>query len=146
MKGISPLIATILLIAFTVSIGGVLSLWLTSLTKTQIGTTESQASAVIKCSSADLKILSASSINNRVIVTHYGYGLKFYPLTIQFSDGTVNTTFAPANSITAGNTSTINVTFPAGANWVKITGSCEYGTANTTIDAACRSPEDCWTG
>lgn len=144
MKGLSSFVASVLLIAFTIAIGGILSVWITSLTKTQTSLTETQTSGVTKCSSADLEIISASPTNNKVVITHYGYGLKFYPVNVIFSDGTVNSTFAQRYGITAGNTTTLNVTFPTGVSWVKVSGSCEYGTSNMTIESMCRNSEDCW--
>lgn len=50
MKGISALIATVLLIAFTVGTAGIISVWLTGFTKEQTGTIGDQASTSVLCS------------------------------------------------------------------------------------------------
>jgi flagellin-like protein len=56
MKGISPLIATVLLIAFTVAVGGIISVWLTGFTRTQTQAVGSQASISITCSNGGIAL------------------------------------------------------------------------------------------
>jgi len=60
MKGVSPLIATVLLIAFTVAVGGLISIWLTGFTQTQTSAVGSQASTSIACSNGGLSLSSMS--------------------------------------------------------------------------------------
>lgn len=50
MKGISPLIATVLLIAFTVAVGGILSVWLTTYSRTSIDIIGTQSNTQLTCS------------------------------------------------------------------------------------------------
>jgi flagellin-like protein len=52
MKGISAIIASVLLIAFTVAVGGILSVWSTTLTTTQTQTVGNQTGGQIVCSPA----------------------------------------------------------------------------------------------
>lgn len=56
MKGISPLIATVLLIAFVVAVGGLLSVWLSSLTSSQTETVEAGGDALAKCATTNIII------------------------------------------------------------------------------------------
>lgn len=56
MKGISPLIATILLIAFTVAVGGLLSVWFSSLTTSQTQTVQAGSDALANCATTSLSI------------------------------------------------------------------------------------------
>jgi len=49
MKGISPFIAVILLIAFTIGVGGIINLWLSSYTRTTADVVGNQSSTEIKC-------------------------------------------------------------------------------------------------
>lgn len=60
MKAVSPLIATVLLIAFTVAVGGLISIWLTGFTQTQTQSVGSQASTQITCSNGGLALSSMS--------------------------------------------------------------------------------------
>jgi len=48
-KAISPMIATILLIAFTVAVGGIISVWLTTYTRTAQTAVSGATEAHIKC-------------------------------------------------------------------------------------------------
>jgi hypothetical protein len=50
MKALSPMIATVLLIAFTATVAGLLIAWYPSLFQTQSGTVESQVKQVVSCS------------------------------------------------------------------------------------------------
>lgn len=50
MKGISPLIASVLLIGFTVAVAGLVSVWLTSFTRTTTGTISDQGTEQVVCS------------------------------------------------------------------------------------------------
>ncbi len=70
MKGISPLIASVLLIAFTIAIAGVISGWMSGLTKT---TTEA-AGRGAKCPGAGLEIISTSCSSNIVKITTMNSG------------------------------------------------------------------------
>jgi flagellin-like protein len=49
MKGISPLIAAVLLIAFTVAIGGIVSVFFTSFTKQTTGSVSSSGQSLVGC-------------------------------------------------------------------------------------------------
>jgi flagellin-like protein len=59
-KGISPLIATVLLIAFTVSVAGMISVWLTSFTKTSTDVVGTQANTQIICSNGQIDLQSVN--------------------------------------------------------------------------------------
>jgi len=50
MKGVSPLIATVLLIAFTISIAGIISIWLIGFSRTSSETIGSEAERQLICS------------------------------------------------------------------------------------------------
>jgi len=58
MKGVSPLIATVLLIAFTLSIAGLLGGWLSGLTKTQTETLEKSSQETMNCTGSVLNIVN----------------------------------------------------------------------------------------
>jgi len=58
MKGISPLIATVLLIAFTLSVAGLLGGWFSGLTKTQTEVIEKSSEETMNCTGSLLTIVS----------------------------------------------------------------------------------------
>jgi hypothetical protein len=63
-KGISYFIAAILLIAFAVSIGGLISAWLISFTRTSTSTVGQQASTQISCSYGGVDLKNLRYINS----------------------------------------------------------------------------------
>lgn len=96
-KGISPLIATIMLIAFTLIVAGILSGW-----ATQFATT--QRTIAQRCSEARIILQNGvyDSANQTLMLVLYNYGkvnMNFRPIvtyingsTFAFSDRTINTT------------------------------------------------------
>ncbi|MEM5868142.1 MAG: archaellin/type IV pilin N-terminal domain-containing protein [Candidatus Aenigmatarchaeota archaeon] len=64
MKGISPLVATVLLIAFVVSVAGILSIWLNSLTVSTTQLVGTEASVAITCSYGGIKLSDLSFSND----------------------------------------------------------------------------------
>jgi hypothetical protein len=140
------MIAAVLLIAFTVAVGGILSVWLPSLIRTSTAGTETQAQATVKCASAGFEVVSADTGNNKVYITMSSSDVEIFPNTIRFSDGTINTTFTANPSVldSPGEISTITVTYPTDVNSVTVIGLCQYGGTNITIEASCIEKEDCW--
>ena len=63
MKGISPFIATVLLIAFTIVIAGVVNFWLTSFTKTTTEVISEETSTQIICQYGGI-LLKSLAYNN----------------------------------------------------------------------------------
>jgi flagellin-like protein len=55
-KGVSPLIATVLLIAFTIAVGGIISVWLTSFTTTTTQTVGQQSQTQIVCGTGGIQL------------------------------------------------------------------------------------------
>ncbi len=95
-KGISPMIAIVLLIAFTVAVGGILSLWLTTLTSTQTTTTGSAAEKQILCARSVLSIeevthsvIGSDNLVNVTVVYKYG-DENLYNFTLTFIDNARN--------------------------------------------------------
>jgi len=74
MKGISPLIATVLLIAFTLSVAGLLGGWFSGLTKTQTETIEKSSVELMNCTGAVISIVNVLCNNNtlRIVVANEG--------------------------------------------------------------------------
>jgi flagellin-like protein len=58
MKGISSLIATVLLIAFTVSVAGIISVWLTGFIRGSTQTVSEQAGSELVCSYGGISLTS----------------------------------------------------------------------------------------
>ncbi len=70
-KGVSPLIAAVLLIAFTMAVAAILTAWITTFTEEQTGEVGNRSSQVVECSFADMAIFDAvwDSGGNNVTVS-----------------------------------------------------------------------------
>jgi len=64
-KGISPLVAAVILIAATMSIAGILSFWTTGFVRTKLGVAENETEE-IRCLNAEFKLYSWS-LNNSTL-------------------------------------------------------------------------------
>jgi flagellin-like protein len=77
MKGISPLIATVILIAVTVSIVSIIGTWVTTLTKEETGDITNKTGEATDCTGANIEIrdvyIDLSSNISRVSVWNSGY-------------------------------------------------------------------------
>ena len=60
LKGISPLVATVLLIAFTVAVGGIVSVWILGFSRTQTSLVGKEAKESIICSYASIALSDVS--------------------------------------------------------------------------------------
>lgn len=94
------MLAVILLIAFTVAIGGLLSVWITSMTKTQTGVAGAGAEKLIACSKSVLDIGTVyynktdpkgSTLGDiNVSVTYYAGSEDLYNFTFYITDSAGN--------------------------------------------------------
>ena len=80
MKAISPMIAVVLLIAFTVAVGGILSAWMSSLAISQTTTVSSGTEKQVKCSSSLISIVEVRYPS--------GTGRGFVNVTVRYDSGT----------------------------------------------------------
>lgn len=95
-KGISPLIATILLIAFVIAVGGILSGWLVSFTKERIDEARVRGETDIKCSYADIYVSDAdwNDTDGKLSITAENTGmedLSNFNMVIIYSNNTAFT-------------------------------------------------------
>ncbi len=74
MKGISPLVATVLLIAFTVGIGGIISIWISGFTQTSSKIVSKEGENQLICSNGaiDVSNLKYFSSNMSGIIKNNG--------------------------------------------------------------------------
>lgn len=133
-KGISPMVATVLLIAFTVAVGGIVSVWLTGFTNDTTGSVESASSNQTKCAGIFIDIISVSETSFMImnpgaqaindISCYSGNGTLITSDTIGLSAGGINSTFWTRNdssSIICG-------------------GTC----LNIGVSGECKTGQTCW--
>jgi flagellin-like protein len=141
-KGISSIIATVLLIAFTVAVAGILSGWLTSFTTTSTQTVKSQSDTELTCSYGGISLNSlrysggssgylSGNIDNTRTVSLGGLSIQiiFTNKTIQnvklCSTGTTTVSCATANaSLSPRETTTFNITTTSNYDTIRIYTNC----------------------
>lgn len=91
MKGLSPLIATVLLIAFTVGVGGLISVWISGFTQTSSKIVSKEGETQIICSNGAIDLSSLRYCNNNIsgIIKNNGR-ITIGNITVQtvFNNGT----------------------------------------------------------
>ncbi len=143
MKAISPLVATVLLIAFTIGVGGLVSIFVTGLTTTQTGIASNQSESLTKCAGAWLNlykivdattdIIQYSNPNSQIITNVQLIGESMPPINPQF---TLVASLPPGVS---GSNST---GFTVGTNSsFTIRGLCQ---SIVTVEGVCKQGQSCW--
>ena len=134
MKGISPMLATILLVAFTVAIGGIISVWFSSFTRTTTANVESASVNQTKCAGTyiDISSVTASSF---VIVNRGDQNVT--NINCFTSDGTsVSPTI---NYLDPGMSKAVLITRAANTS-VFCSGRC----LSVGVTGECRNTQGCW--
>ena len=137
MKAISPMIAVVLLIAFTIGVGGLVSIFVTGLTTTSTGITSNQSEALTKCAGAWINVQSVQ--NTRVIFSNPNTE-TITGINVVASGGNVTPS---AGSLAPGATRSFS-----GAGWaidgntsVTVRGLCQ---TLVTVEGKCTNAQDCW--
>lgn len=136
MKGISPLIAAVLLIAFTVAIATLIMGWFSTLTRTTTTTVSNKTTEAVACSNALISIedvyvrLNSTESDVRVIVKNSGFStigitsLQAYNTTgHNFSTGFGTGTLA-RGAVVAYNISLASIPTCATFSRVIVTSNC----------------------
>ena len=145
MKGISPLIAAVLLIAFTVAIATLVMGWFSTLTRETTTTVSNKTTEAVACSNAQITVedvyVTAGSLASgsaRVVVKNTGFtilgitSIKVYNTTgHNFSTGFSVVSSFPSGSIQSFSITNVSVpTCPGTFSKVLVTSNCG-GIANT---------------
>lgn len=110
MKGVSPLIASVLLIAITMTLAAILASFVSSYTQQQLSGLESCVGGTITFSTADYPQLSGNTIVAIIDVSNVD--LSGFKIEAINSTGDVNSVTATgATSITAGSSGTVRADF-----------------------------------
>jgi flagellin-like protein len=151
-KGLSPLMASIILIALTLTVAAFLGSWLTSMTKSQTGTVERGGEKLINCTNARLDIAAVSCSNPqgqlKIAVTNIGqFELYNFSIFVKLGPNFLsNSSYPGIGNLNAGEqiiftqpcsktTECINGTV---VNLVRITpGNCPQSFTEETFDVTC---------
>lgn len=152
MKGVSPFIATVLIIAFTIAVGGIVALWLTTFSTTTTTTVGTSGEKQIKCVGSSISVkevrYSTSDLTLvNVTVTHDIGTEQLFNLTIEVSAGgmtnssaTVFTTttdpFGQGESYAAN----VNTNITMAPEYVRVRAFCQTTVA---VVGECKAGEEC---
>lgn len=138
MKGISPMVATILLIAFTVGIGGIISVWMSGFTTSTTGTVEKAATNQTKCAGAWIKL---DSVKSGTIMYSNPSTQNVSSIKLYYTDGTNVVTVTPTTTALApGDAASYSATLGTNTS-VSVKGLC---LASVPIEGQCDNSEPCW--
>ena len=134
-KAISPMIATVLLIAFTVAVGGILSLWLTGLMTTTTSSVENTTTDQIKCASTWINVISVTPTG--VIIVNRG--AQTITSVNCFAGNGTNITSVATPSLVSGGISAGNWTIGTNTSII-CSGKC----LTIGVTGECKSGQTCW--
>ena len=135
MKAISPMIAVILLIAFTIGVGGLVSIFVTGLTTTSTGVTSNQSESLTRCAGAWLNVYSVTG--TRVFISNPN---RQTLTAIDLIAGSGEISVDAVATLSAGASASISWT--AGTNnSVTVRGMCQ---TIVTVEGKCTNSQDCW--
>ncbi|MEM7821409.1 MAG: archaellin/type IV pilin N-terminal domain-containing protein [Candidatus Aenigmatarchaeota archaeon] len=146
MKGISAMIAVVLLIAFTVAVGGLISVWFTTFTRTTTSGVEAATTNQTRCAGAYIKVDSVKSLGDYV-------GIDNTNTTVIYSNPSPHT-ISSISIISNGGESFVGTTTslePSGigksylnlssGTSVILKGLC---LASVPVEGSCKVGEVCW--
>ena len=135
MRGLSPVVAVVILIAFAVAIGGLVSLWLTGFTQSTTEFTSEQGQKLTECAGVRLKVDSVTA--NGIIYSNPSVQ-QITNITV-FDQNGGNLTFNASN-LNAGQVT--NITWARAQNEsIFLRGICSGA---IVVEGACESGQVCW--
>ena len=140
LKGISPLIASVLLVAFVIAIGAVVVAWITGFTQEQTGTFSERSDRQAKCALSSLSInkndVRIGNVNLNVTVT-YASGSEKLNITgfsvrdssgVTYTNSTELSVYSDATNMNPGTVRKFVVVLSGAVGaWdeVRVTGLCQ---------------------
>lgn len=135
MKGLSPVVATIVLIAFAVAVGGLVSIWLTGFATSTTEFTSQRGDELTACAGARLKV---DSVTNGTVIYSNPSAKTITNITVYDERG-VNITFNVSDLATG---SVANISWTRGTNTtVFLRGVCEK---SVVVEGECKKGQVCW--
>jgi FlaG/FlaF family flagellin (archaellin) len=149
MKGISPVVSTVLIVALSVGVVGILSIFFSSYFSQNTAGIEQKTSGTRECAGIFLKVDDVNSTSRTIVISNPSAN-KVYVTSVIDDSGNINDTAASVQrSINAGgvvSVTTANVPIST-ATRVTVKGFCEAtaGTLkNITIEGICDKGTSCW--
>ena len=138
-KGISEMIAVVLLIAFTVAVGGIVSIWLTGFMSITQESVEASSTNQTKCAGTYIDVISVTS--SGVIITNRG-SQDISTIQCYTSDGTAIPQDEPSPGFGGLSSGVSNsTTWGRGGNTsILCAGKC----ISIGVTGECKSGQGCW--
>ena len=139
-KGISPLIAAVLLIAFTIAVAAIVGSFFTAFTKTTTGGVETQTRGATECAGVYIDVVTYNSTNGNAVFRNPSNSNIYVTAAVNDTGNTNNNLNLkiPPGSVANATTLTAN-------SKVSFTGFCESTGGNVSITGECRKGQSCWT-
>ena len=135
MKGLSPIVATIVLIAFAVAVGGLVALWLTNFATSTTEYTSEQGDKLTACAGSRLKF---ENVGSSQIIYSNPTVKTITNITVYDMNGR-NLTF---NSTDMSPGQVANITWDRASNTsVFMRGVCEDA---IVVEGNCKTGQVCW--
>lgn len=129
------MVAAILLIAFTVAVGGLISVWLTSYSRTTTSAVEASTTNQTKCAGAYIKV---DSVTNTIMIYSNPSGQIITNINITTNNGNFIT--PNQTSLSPGGIGTAS--WSRGTNTsVLMKGLC---LVSVSVEGSCESGNPCW--
>lgn len=143
MKAVSPLIAAVLLIAFTVAVAAIIGVFLTGLTRTTVGGVERGTAGQAECAGVYIDVLTYNSSSGKAVFRNPSSNNKIYVISAVNEAGASNNTLNLA--ISPGQISTLATNVTASSK-ITFGGFCETAARqNISIIGECSKGQPCWT-
>jgi hypothetical protein len=159
MKAVSPFIATVLLIAFTIGVAGIVGTFIYRMVSTQSGETSSSSDKQVKCGSSVLEINEVKTDSDfspvNVTFTYINGNENLYNFTVYiidtsthsiYSTSTLPPSYTQSSPLLPGRQTFWSIGtsgLSGGLFSVRIQGLCQQ---NYIISATCESGDECMSG
>lgn len=135
MKGLSPVVATIILIAFAVSIGGLVAIWLTGFATDTTEFTSEQGDKLTACASARLKVEDVTTSS----IIYSNPSTKTITNITVYDESGRNLTYNASDLVPSA---VGNLTWTKGNNLsIFMRGVCEK---TIVVEGRCEQGQSCW--
>lgn len=135
MKALSAMVSTILIIAFTVAVGGLVSVWVTNYSKTTTSAVDATTANQTKCYGSYINV---DSVSSTLIIFSNGYKETITNINITTSDGKFLT--PSSTTLASGGMAVANWTRGTNTS-ILVKGLC---LSSVMTEGKCGNSDTCW--
>ena len=132
MKGLSPLVAEVLLIAFAVGVGAIIATWVLGFTRSSTKTVSKQSSTQLACTYGSIKFLSSPPLTYNstsgnltgAVENNGNIPLGDIRLQILYTNSTLSVINLSPSQLTSGGVISFNVKISSNYQTVRVVTNC----------------------